>query len=337
MGDIAMATPLITAIRRAYPQAFIAWLVQSGFEDLLNAHPDLNAVIPWDRRQWQQYWSGKRLLKLAKSVLQLRRQLHHYHFDMVIDTQGLLKSGFFSALSGARKRIGVGSKEGSQWLMHEVVRVQRNDPRISSEYMELARYLGLPLQPFTMHIEVTADDKQFAQNSLHERQLDRFCVVLPFTTRAQKHWPAEHWISLASQLWEKHGLKSLILGGPGDRDNAQAMSRQCEHLYSLAGDTRIRQAQALIRKATIAIGVDTGLTHMSLAAGIPTVILFGSTRPYLETPGYHSHIIYHALACSPCRRKPTCQGSYHCMGGIRPNEVLQTVKRMLGTHENTAS
>jgi heptosyltransferase-1 len=86
---------------------------------------------------------------------------------------------------------------------------------------------------------------------------------------------------------------------------------------------------ALIQGADAVIGVDTGLTHMGIAAGVPTVALFGSTCPYTQTGRDNVRVIYHALPCSPCKRSPTCGGHFDCMGGIRPVEVLDALRHVM--------
>ena len=100
-------------------------------------------------------------------------------------------------------------------------------------------------------------------------------------------------------------------------------------LINLAGTTRLRQAAALIEKAALVVGVDTGLTHMGIAAGVPTVALFGSTCPYLDTGRDNTRIIYKALPCAPCKRRPTCDGAYTCMRDISVDDVLGATAGLL--------
>jgi heptosyltransferase-1 len=303
--------------------------VQTGFEDLLNTHPSLDAVITWDKNAWKALWQQRRLGLLLREIMAMRKQLTGYQFDQVIDIQGLLKSAFFALLSGARTRIGLGSKEGSQWLMNKVIAKIPDASRIGSEYLQLAQSLNLPCDDFPMHIEITEDDYLFADKIINKESIrDNYVIFCPFTTRPQKHWAAEHWRQLADLIQQNYGYRALVLGGPQDQSKAHDL---CQHtqLLSLAGTTRLRQAYALISRAKFAVGVDTGLTHMAIAANIPTLALFGSTRPYLDTPGYQTKIIYKHLPCSPCRRNPSCHGRFDCMTSITAHEVMQAIKMEL--------
>ena len=99
-------------------------------------------------------------------------------------------------------------------------------------------------------------------------------------------------------------------------------------VQDLTGRTAIGEAAALIQEASLLVGVDTGLSHMGIAFGIPSVLLFGATRPYLDTGRANAEVIYHPLPCSPCRRRPTCHGDYTCMRSIEAAEVMAAIERV---------
>ncbi|MCG7962328.1 MAG: glycosyltransferase family 9 protein, partial [Candidatus Thiodiazotropha taylori] len=99
---------------------------------------------------------------------------------------------------------------------------------------------------------------------------------------------------------------------------------------NLVGETSLRQAAALIARGSLVVGVDTGLTHIGIAMNRPTLCLFGSTRPYLDTTHENAQVIYHPRSCSPCKRKPTCQGSFDCMAEITAAEVVARANRLPG-------
>jgi heptosyltransferase-1 len=100
-------------------------------------------------------------------------------------------------------------------------------------------------------------------------------------------------------------------------------------LKNLSGQTILRQTSAIIALANAGIGVDTGMTHLAVVLGVPTIALFGSTCPYLDAENFKLEIIYKALPCSPCRRKPSCHGDYSCMRSIMPDEVATALRKML--------
>lgn len=331
IGDIVMALPLLAALRARYPAAHISWLVQPECQDLLAADPRLDAVLVWPKGEWLRLWRGGHWIQLGAEVRDFRRQLKRHSFDLVLDLQGLLKSGLMARLTGARERVGLGSKEGSRLLMTRVIPRSGGDPEvIGSEYRYLAAEMGLPLETLRTVLHLTPEEHSYAERLIQDKGLHHgYAALCPFTTRPQKHWFSEQWADLAQRLAQKCELPTVLLGGPLDRAAASAIatSAHCS-IISAVGETSLREAAAIIAHASVVIGVDTGLTHMGIACHTPTVALFGSTRPYLNTLSDNAEVLYHALPCSPCRRHPTCNGEFTCMRMITAEQVLAAVLRV---------
>jgi len=329
IGDIVMASPLIHALRQRYPKSHIAWLVQPEAAALLCDHPELDEVIVWPRAKWRELWHRRRLSALFREVRLFRADLRRRAFALAIDLQGLLKSGLLVWLSGAARRIGLGSREGSQWLMTEVLPRGGEDALIGSEYRFLADRLDLPMRDFDMRIGIGERAERQALQLRSALPTGRpYAVICPFTTRPQKHWFTTHWQALIPRLRGELGMEVLMLGGPGDVEAARAIAEGSE-VVDRVGQTDLQTAAALIRDSALLVGVDTGLTHMGIAFDRPTICLFGSTRPYLRSDSPKTRVIYHALDCSPCRRSPTCNGAYTCLREISPDEVMHEVWAMV--------
>lgn len=325
IGDIVMASPLINALHQRYPGAEISWLVQPESVPLLSANQQLKRVIRWDKSEWARLRKEKKYSALYQGIRALRKELRSYEFDLVLDCQGLLKSGFLAWLSGANRRVGLGSREGSQYLMTEVIERGGDQDMIGSEYRYLAKHLGCDTSSFPMQLTTHHQSTEKAQDLI--KGLEKIVIISPFTTRPQKHWFNDAWVSLAVLL-KDHGYSVVMLGGPGDIDAAQEIAASVE-INNLVGQTDLQTAAAIIKQADLQIGVDTGLTHMGIAQNIPVVALFGSTRPYLKADNLSAHVIYHDVSCAPCKRKPTCDGAYHCMRDITPAEVMGQVENVV--------
>jgi heptosyltransferase I len=332
IGDILFASPLVAALRRTYPHARIAWLVQAEYRGLLAAHPDLDLVIPCGISAWRKAWRQGRYLEVLRDVGALRALLRRQRFDLALDLQGLLKSGALTWLSGARQRVGLGSREGSGLLMRRVLRPLPASARIGSEYLFLAAALGLDPGDFGMAMHYGPEDAATAERLLTGHGLDAgFIAACPFTTRPQKHWVTERWPELARRLHAEHGLPLALLGGPADRGAGEAMAGAAgAAAVNLAGSTTLAQAAALIARSRALVGVDTGLSHMGIALGRPSLLLFGATCPYTDTTRSDARVLYHPRACSPCRRRPTCAGRFDCMRDIQIDEVLAALRQLPG-------
>lgn len=329
LGDIVMASGLIPALKTAHPDAEVSWLCEAGCAPLLKHNPRLKQVLIWPRTQWEQLFKAKRYLALWREVRQFRAMLRAQQFDLVLDGQGLLKSGLLAWFTGAPRRVSIIAREGSHRLVHEVVTPTPGaDPVMGSEYRFLSRYLGAPQGSFVHDLavgeaqqararQVLAEALQAARTAHSGRPL---VVLCPFTTRPQKHWVEANWAELAQALWDQ-GLQPVVLGGPTDREAAARIVADVPQVPSLAGALKLDESVALIADAHLLVGVDTGLTHMGTALRVPTLALFGSTRPYLQGPTPLTRVMYDALPCSPCRRRPTCNGDFTCMKQLTVDRV----------------
>jgi heptosyltransferase I len=337
IGDVVFASPFAAAWKRHDPQAHIAWLIEPGLVGLLADDPHIDEVIPWPKAEWKQLWRQRRWGELLRRVRAFRRMLKDKNFDTAIDLQGLLKSGWLTWMSGAPRRIGLGSREGSQWLMTEVVTKGGDERRISSEYLHLAQHLGLDAGDFLPQLHPGQEATAAAQALMtaHGLQPRRYAVFAPFTTRPQKHWFEDAWQALSVRVRDELQLTPVILGGPADREAAERIAQACHGVVSLAGATHLPEAAALVRDAALVVGVDTGLTHMGTAFDRPTVALFGSTRPYLETGRTAGRVIWLGMECSPCRRRPTCGGAFTCLRTITPERVMAEARQALVCEAST--
>ncbi|MBA3596573.1 MAG: glycosyltransferase family 9 protein [Methylibium sp.] len=361
LGDVVMASGLIPALRALWPQAHIAWLVEPAAAPLLSHNPRLDEVIVWPRGEWQRLWRERRFIELWRHFSALRATLRERRFDLVLDAQGLLKSGLWSWLSGAPRRLSLIGRESSHRLATErvVPPAQVGMRLIGAEYRHLAKHLGAPAEAFRLDLAVGDEARRKVRDKLAGAELRaaarehsalaalraassepgpaaspaaaspaRYVVLCPFTTRPQKHWFEDRWQALAQRFLES-GLRPVLLGGPSDREAAERIAAGVPGLVNLAGVLPLDESVAAIGDAAVLIGVDTGLTHMAVALGVPSVALFGSTRPYLDTGSARSVVLYEHLPCAPCRRHPTCGGRFDCMRAFEAERVFDDALRVL--------
>ncbi|MCF7990186.1 MAG: lipopolysaccharide heptosyltransferase II [Thiohalocapsa sp.] len=332
IGDIVFASSLVSCFRRAYPDAHIAWLAQPECAALLRNHPDLDEVVEWPIGHLRDLWRRRRLAEVLRHSRRLVTELRRRDFDLAVDLQGLMKSALPVRLSGAPVRIGLGTREGGALLMTRVVDRGGDSARIGSEYLHLAETLGLPVDGFEMAVHYSASAGAGADRLIGEHGLGRgFAVICPFTTRLQKHWFPDRWAALARRVRDQLGLPVVVLGGPDDRDAAALIAADAAGAaVDLAGRTSLQEAAAMIERSRALIGVDTGLSHMGIALKRPTLLLFGSTCPYTDTARPEAQVLYHAMDCSPCKRRPTCGGLFHCMRAIEVDEVMRALRALPG-------
>lgn len=336
-GDLVFASPLAGALRRRYPDAFIAWLAEERTADVIRHNPHLDEVIVWQRAAWKRLLRTGRWGALARELVEFVGSLRDRRFDVAIDVQGLLRSGVAAFLSGAPVRIGLGSREGSRYLMTQVVKRGGDDRRIASEYRFLAERLGLPTGPFPLEIPRGPEETDNAGRLLAGAGITNgFLVACPFTTRFHKHWLEDRWSSLIEQVRARLGVGVVLLGGPADRAAADRILDALPEsapgagpVVDLVGRTTLGEASAVVARCGVLVGVDTGLSHMAHAFDRPAVLLFGSNTPYLDPPGPRATILYSGRACSPRRGSLVCDGRIDCMDDIDVGAVFAAVAARL--------
>ncbi|MCV2357952.1 glycosyltransferase family 9 protein [Paucibacter sp. TC2R-5] len=339
LGDVVLSSGLIPALLSHWPHAEITWLVEPAAAPLLKHNPRLHRLMVLPTAHWKSLWREGKKLQALREIWRFRTSLRAASFDLVIDPQGLLKSGLMAWLTGAPRRVNLKPRESSQWLMHESVRpgpgvgLDAMQPIIAHEYRDLAVYLGAESDSYRMDLTVGEAARQQARSRLAQAQVGpRYAVLAAFTTRPQKHWIEGHWAGLADGLLAQ-GLTPLLLGGPSDLEAAQRIAAINPAIVNLVGQFKLDETVAVISEASLLVGVDTGLSHMAIALDIPTVALFGSTTPYLRGPSMRTQVLYERLPCSPCNRKPSCGGRFDCM---RLLDVARVLKAAAEVQQTTA-
>ncbi len=296
LGDVIHTLPFLEALREAFPQGRITWLVERGFSPLLTGHPALDEVWAVPRVRLTQGWSAANLGELGRLVRRLRSQ----EFDLVIDLQGLLKSAVWAALARSPRKVGYDrTREGSYLVLNE--RLEPYDPEAHAvkRYLNLAHYLGAPpaLPRFRLGLTPEVDPPRFFPDSAPQE----FVVLHPGARWATKLWPAGSWAQLADWL-SRQGFRVVITGSAGDRELAEDIAdRMSEPALNLAGQTSLAELAGLLKKARFAITADTGPMHLAAALGTRMVAIFGPTAPWRTGPFGEGHqIVRLELDCSPC-------------------------------------
>jgi len=331
IGDIVMASPMLSALKEGYPNAKISWLADPSATDLLQYNPLLDEVIPWDKARWKGLWKRGRLLAFLREILRFSKEMRDRDFDLTLDAQGLLRSRFLARLSHAPVRVGFVSKEPGRFLMTRIISRGPARKFMGSEYEHMLQQLGISPSPFSPNLVLDENHLRAGQQVLNEAGVTKkYAVFCPFTTRPQKYWIRERWSDLAKAIHEKLDLPGVVLGGPDDRPGASEIHAGApDQVIDFTGKLSLAVSGAIISRSALAIGVDTGLTHMAVAFDVPTVALFGATCPYLYSQNRKALVLYNKMPCSPCKRSPTCNGDYTCMKSIEVQDVLVAAQSLI--------
>ncbi len=327
LGDIVHTLPALDALHRSWPETAIDWIVKPEWMPLLEGHPLLRDVLPFPHS-----WNSWRT-----AVRELRRR----RYGMVIDLQGLLRSGVFSLLSGSPVRVGFANgREGSPWCYtHRIMPPDGPDHapmHAIDRYLHLVGQLGVSTdRPRAFPLPSWPEAEAWADQLWRQERIDRqepVCVIHPAARWSTKRWPAERYATLADRLAAEHGWRIVMVAAPAQRDQAAGVSRAMrERSIDLVGRTTLPQLAAVLRRATVMVTNDSGPMHLAAAVGTPVVALFGPTDPRAVGPYGTGHtVVRKAIDCSSCSRQH-CVKALACLNAISIDEVMMVVSRYMGT------
>jgi heptosyltransferase I len=273
LGDVVHALPAASALRDAFPEARIDWVIDARWRRLLEGNPDLNEVIAFDRKQ-------------AGGLSSLIRRLREARYTCAIDFQGLYKSALLALASGAPRRIGFQSsyaREGLGAILY-TDRVNPRGPHKVDHNRTLVERAGAQLGAPRFPLAIRPDDDELVTRELQNRGVTDFYVLNPGGGWLSKCWPAERYGELHRILVARHGWRGIVSFGPGE-------DRLASELISAAGSAppleiplALGPLMALLRRAKFMVSADTGPLHLASALGTPVVGLFGPTDPARNGP-----------------------------------------------------
>ena len=286
LGDVIHNLPVVGDIQQHFPQAVIDWCVEESFAAIPRLHPGVNEVIPVALRRWK-----KNLLSMKtwREIQAFRQKIAHHTYDLVLDTQGLLKSAL---LAGRAQGIKCGYAADSARepiaarYYDRTYSVSKSAHAVNRNRLLAAAAMGYTPDPainFGLFSPSTVIDW------LPEAP---FVVLLSATSRDDKLWPEAHWISLGQQL-KARGFSAILPGGNVlERERAARLASAIPNAIA-APPMTIPELATLLAQAKAVIGVDTGLSHLAVALDTPTVAIYTATDPGLTGvlgSGYYKNL-----------------------------------------------
>ncbi|HEY4573609.1 MAG TPA: lipopolysaccharide heptosyltransferase I [Thermoanaerobaculia bacterium] len=314
LGDVVHALPVLTALRRQLPEARIGWVVEEGMAPLLAGHPDLDELLVVRLRQWRQV-SRQGLGELGGFVSELRR----FAADVALDLMGNHKAAAISRLSGARTRIGFArphrrEPSSALWINRPVV---PRGTHAVDRMLSLLDALGLPPEPADF-----GPEKLFREEppAMGELPAGPFALLHPGAGWGNKRYPPAWWGKAVRLLQAETGLPTWVAAARGEEDLAAAVAAASEGAARVVPAPDLPTLAALIRRARLMLGGDTGPSHLARALGTPLVMVMGPTDPERHGPyGDPEGAVYKRLPCSFChQRLPETKA---CLLEVPPRQV----------------
>lgn len=320
LGDVVHALPVLSALKRRWPLARFSWVVNRGLVGLLDRHPDLDEVIPFDRGRVKPTAGG--IAYLGRFLNGLRRR----DFDLTIDLQGLLRSGLMAWATGARVRVGLAeAREGATFFYTDRIKTGGPDVHAVDRMLRVVEALGASGDDPRFVVSMDEADRAWARGVLAD--LSGPILVLNVGARwLTKRWPPSKFAELARRAADELGAGLVAVGAPEDRPLVDALLAAMAPLpcLNLCGRTSLPELAAIAAEADLFLSNDTGPLHLAAATGARVVGIYTCTDPRRTGPyGPNARAVRSCVWCAPSFVK-SCD-RLECMDELTADRVWPAV------------
>jgi heptosyltransferase-2 len=329
LGDVVLTTPLIAALRRRFPEAWLAVLCTPKGKEILEGNRDIDEIIVLEKKR-----DGGRHANLFKKAAELRAR----GFTIAVSPHKSLRTALLLFLADIPLRVGF--RQSAGWFLYHR-RIDRDPSRHDAERnLSLVEALGIDPSECapTLEIEPVPKSRERVASLFNELGLgsDQMIIGLnPGSVWRTKRWTIEGYAEVAAALARRHRAQIVLFGGPEDRDIVETIRARADcGAVSIAGRVGLTELAAAIERCRVFVTNDSGPMHVAVARGIPVVAIFCATTPSLGFFPYSSRaiVVEKELACRPCgahggRSCPL--GTDDCMRLVRAADVLGAVERLL--------
>jgi lipopolysaccharide heptosyltransferase I len=294
IGDIVHALPAVAALGETFPLAEIHWVVETRHAVLLKGNPFVHRVINLDTLGWRAKLASRRTVQ---SVVQGVAALRQVEYDAALDFQGLYKSAFIARLSRSSQRLGLAEnwlREPAAGIFYTERVVPRRGAHIIEMNMALVEHVGVhPVarERWQFPLPRFEEDDQYVERQLALWGSDDFLVVNPGGGWKNKCWPPENYAELVRILAGEFSGNTFLTGSPAEESFIQGIIQQADSPRVKHFPSTITQFIALVRRAKLFLGGDTGPLHLAAAVRTPIVALYGPTDPARNGPFSQADII----------------------------------------------
>jgi heptosyltransferase-1 len=273
LGDVIHNCPVINDIRKQLPDAQIDWLVEESFADIPRMHTGINQVLTLSIRRWRKQLLRK---KTWQEIAALKKTIQQTQYDVVIDSQGLLKSALITKLTHGTKH-GFDKDSIREPLASYFYDVKHH---YAFQNHAVKRTRTLTAMSLGYAVPTDAPDYGLSTSTAAVKLPKPYVIGLHGTSKDSKLWPTQHWINFGKALAEQSLHLVLPWASAEEESRANVIKAALTNAIVLPKCT-IAQLGVIISQAQAAVGVDTGLSHLAAALSVPTVAIYTDTDPAL--------------------------------------------------------
>jgi len=336
VGDVVMALPALTELRRVFANSQITFAARPSVAGLFDGEGLADEMIP--------VGDAQTLVGSAIDFVRDARLIRQKRFDLAVLLQNAFGAALLARAGGAKKIAGYAT-DGRGSLLDLVVPFESNYKlahqvryylNITAEIeRKLTGGTRIDIETARPRLHATGRQRERARLMLEEAGLSitaaPILAINPGATNSRaKRWLAGRFAATADRLAERDGFQTIIVGTAGDLDVANEVAAQMRAPAAvLAGRTDLAELKGVLSCASLVVSNDTGAAHVSAALGVPTVVVFGptehvSTRPLSDV----ARVVRHDVECSPCMLRD-CPIDHRCMTRVEVDDVYLAAQDLL--------
>jgi heptosyltransferase I len=320
LGDAVHVLPVANALKRAWPECRITWVIQPIPHQLVQDHPAIDDFVVFHRRRGVQG---------LRSFFDLRHTMAGHHFDLLIGLQVYFKAGVITAITSADVKLGFDRARARdmQWLFTNRRIPAKGQRHVQDQYLEFLQYLGVEPEPLAWNLDLSEQERT-AQAAFFAELDGPCCAVVLGTSSLAKNWSVEGYARVLEQVESEHGLRPIIVGGPSTVERRiadEVLSATGANVVDALGDD-VRKLVWILEGSALLVSPDTGPLHISRALETPVVGLYGYTNPKRSGPyGAFEDLIVDGYAEYPGEQYPITTTYRDGMERITVDAVLEKV------------
>lgn len=334
IGDTVLTTPFIKSLKELFPESFIDVIVSPNSGEIIEGNPNIKNVFYLDTSKIHKYEKSQAVNdKTFNSLLSCGLALRKENYDYIFVLKRSFSSAVLSFLIGGKERIGFNTELRSLFLTQPIP-YDKSKHELNN-FLDCLKPLTSEIKKYTPEIFPSEEEKKKAKTLI--KNLDPYkpkILIHATSAHPYKIWSKRYFANLMDSLYEKYKAQFVFSGADVDKETYDEIMNHSKYknkiVYeNLCGKTNIRECYAVYENLHLAISLDSGNAHLAAAAGIPTYVLFGPTRPQKWLPEgkkVYSIKLKQDLPCQPCDVKVKC-AHLSCMKLLTPDYVMAEIDR----------
>lgn len=329
IGDVVLSLPAIKAVRKAFPDAYIAVMVQPRMDGILKGNPSINELIIYDKNK--KHNGGLKNLNFIKWI-------RSKQFDIALIFHSTKRINLICFLAGIPKRVGYARGKADFLLTDKIEYTKKLGEKHEVEYsLDILRYLGICPESSLPFIYVQGEAEKNAESMLKNLDIkieEKLLILHPGASCPSKMWPLENFAKLGDMLIENLKMKIMINLAPDQASLGEKVKDMMKNKPVLfCGLMTLEELAALFKKASLVISNDSGPAHIAAGVNTPVISIFGRSQKGLSPVrwrplGEKAIAIHKDVGCSECLAHD-CKKDFLCLKAISVEEVFEEAKKLL--------